>query len=627
MPNQLFIPDIGGYQPLIDRRKIQQPYVVDGQNFLMDANGPLSGLGRSLTSYKGIYTLGNIQSFKISETLESIILNNEGIFRYDTETQKLSLLYLFSTTITSEFPWSMAAVGNKFYFARQDSGLIEYDVTTDSWQTVSGGSIPTDIYACCESEGRLILQTSAGSYWSAIGDGQDFAASTATGAGAQAYTKLGITNPQPLGVVKTPDGFLSFLSSGIMKSQALERINPFRHTVLATKHVPINPYCIVITHDDSVIILGVDGFFELTPRGHQEWQPIMGEYLHSEIIPQLDIRNNKNNIRLTLADERSWFIVSISESQQDYIYTKALILNQKIDKWGVLTGGFVAFLNLYTLTTSFEGFDFNIVDTEGSIYRFDSSIGIEEVPDLVDGYSYWNEYEMVPSRINDGTLICTTRGQFSTTSKLLFSTTGVYYKYAQIQSFIDPEDLTADEKASALSGTTLIFKTHTTFSAGITEITTRIQERQYATLDSSVTIGPIRLSNQQDIDRYSYMTNLSLGTLGSAIGDSGEDWNSNTEYPTTVTEDWLNLTGVEDWGGNAVSGVNYDISLIATLDAKTPIEDYTPVIEPVHSTTETDFYACDSMAIYHLIKVDALEAGQNYHVKTLDLSFNVGGRL
>jgi len=584
-------------------------------------------IGRSLTSYKGIYTLGNIQSFKISETIESIILNDEGIFRYDTDSKKLILLYLFPSILLTEFPWSMAAVGNKFYFARESSGLIEYDVTTDSWQTVSGGSIPTNIYACCESEGRLILQTDAGSYWSAIGDGQDFAASTVTGAGAQAYTKLGITNPKPLGVLKTPDGFLSFLSSGIMKSQALERVNPFRHTVLATKHTPINPYCLVTTHDDSIIILGEDGFFEITPSGHKEWQPVMGEYIHSNVLPALDIKNNKNNIRLTLDDARSWFIISIAESQQRFIYTKAFVLNQKIDKWGIFSDGFTAFINVETLATTFEGFDFNIVDTNGSIYRFDGSIGIETIPDLIDGYTYWNQYEMIPARINDGTLIFTTKGAFSTTSKLPFDTTGLYYKYTQIQSFIDPEDLTAAEKATTLSGSTLIFKTHTTFSAGITEITTRIQEHIYDTLNSSVTIGPVRLHNQEDVDRYSFLTNLSLGTLQGSVGGTFEDWNSDSQYPVTVYEDWLALTGAEDWGANAVSGVNYDINLIATLDAKTPIEDYTPRIEPVHSSTETDFYSCDSMALYHLIKIDALDVDQNYHVKTLDLSFNIGGRL
>ena len=141
MASQLFIADIDGLQPLLARKKVQKPFVVEGQNFIMSADGPFSGLGRSVTSYKGINLLGNIQSFKISETLESIIINNEGIFRYDTDTQKLSLLYLFPVVVITEFPWTIAAVGNKFYFARQSSDLIEYDVTTDSWQSLSGGSI------------------------------------------------------------------------------------------------------------------------------------------------------------------------------------------------------------------------------------------------------------------------------------------------------------------------------------------------------------------------------------------------------------------------------------------------------------------------------------------------------
>lgn len=631
MPNQLFVADIGGLQPLFDRKKIQQPYVVEGQNFIMDSDGPISGLGRTLSSYKGISTLGNIQEFKISETFESLIINNEGVFRYDTDTEKLVLLYLFSSLVTSEFPWSMAAVGNKFYFARKNSLLIEYDVTNDSWQSLSGGSIPPDIYACCESEGRLILQNTLGSYWSAIGDGQDFTASTSTGAGAQAYTKLGLINPKPLGVKKVPDGFLSFVSSGIMKSQAIISVNPYRHVILSTKHIPVNPYCLAISDSDSIIMLNKNGLFETTGDQPKPWQQAIGEYLHTKVLPSLDLKNNQNNIQIQFDTDRSWCVISIAENQQDYIYTKAYILNSKIDKWGVLNGGFVAFLNLHTLATTHEGFDFSLVGTDGSIYRFDSSIGIEEIPDLIDGYSYWNFYEEIAGRINDDVLILTTKGQFATSSKLDFSVNGLYYRYSQLQSFIDPEDLSAAEKAAELSGSTIIFKSHTTFSAGITDIVTKIQDPIYGTLNSYVHIGPLRLTNEQDMDRYSYINNLSVGTLKGGVGDTFEDWNSETQYPVTVSEDWLTLSGEEDWGAglgaSSVSSVNYDLNLIATLDAETPIEDYTPVVTKLHSSTATDFYACETMGLYHLINVSALEVTQNFHIKTLDLSFNIGGRL
>lgn len=627
MASQLFIADIDGLQPLLARKKVQKPFVVEGQNFIMSADGPFSGLGRSVTSYKGINLLGNIQSFKISETLESIILNNEGIFRYDTDTQKLSLLYLFPVVVITEFPWTMAAVGNKFYFARPSSNLIEYDVTTDSWQSLSGGSIPINIYSCEESEGRLILQTNIASYWSAIGDGQNFTPSTTTGAGFQAYTKLGLTNPIPLGVKKVPDGFLSFLSSGIMKSQAIVSTNPYRHTVLSTEHIPVNPYCTTISDSNSIIMLCQNGFFETSGALPKVWQPIMSEYFHSKIIPTLDIKNNQNNLQIQFDTPRSWFVVSFAESQQDYIYTRAFILNSKIDKWGTLNDGFTAFINLHTLETTFEGFNFSLVDTSGSIYRFDSSIGIESIPELVDGYTYWDQYEMLPARINDDTLIFTTKGQFATETKISFSITGVYYRYAQIQSFIDPEDLSAAEKPAELSGSTIIFKTHTTFSAGITELINKIQDPSYATLNSYAHIGPMRLTNEEDYDRYSSLVNLAVGTLQGSVGDTFEDWNSETQFPVTVTEDWLALSGSEDWGAAAVTGVNYVINLIATLDAETPIDDYVPTITSVNSSTATDFYSCDSMALYHLVNISALNTGENYQINTLDLSLNLAGRL
>ena len=781
MPTQSFISSIKGLIPLIDRKKAQEPYVVNGQNFVMDADGPYSGLGRTVLSYKAINNPSNIQSFKISENIESIIATNEGLFRYDTETGKLNILYKTSSLITAEFPWSAAAVGNKYYFARKGSDLIEYDIVNDSWQILTGGSIPVDIYACTESEGRLILLTSTHVLWSTIGDGQDFNASSATGAGGQALTKMGISNSRPLGLKKTPEGFLTFLSTGIMRSQAIEATIPFRTRVLSREnHIPINPYCITSIETNSVVILTKEGFFETKGEIPKPWQPLMGEYFHKKILPSLDIINNQNNIQLDYHIGRSWFCVSIAETQQDYIYTKAFILDSKIGEWGVLNGGFRVLTDLYSLPSQFSGFTYTIIDVEGTILRFDDSTGIEQIPPLNEGYSYYNFYEEINGIINDGVLILSMKGEFSTVSKLLKTQTGVYYDYAQIQGFVSPTTLTSTEKPATVlvpagnaadpinelntttdvvgvdldtlvsqntnvnvgsyavrvgstsypsnvtgnrayidietryglkigvtyqlsidlnlftgtngylylgatnnSLTTLaierdsddtswmnhtynfvhsanskyliftrnadfdweidfdnlslcnlgcdsviVFNTNTTFAFEVLELKTKIQDPDYSSLDSFIEIGPIRLTNNEDNDRFSYISNVAVGTLNTiSSGDTEEDWNSETQFPIEVTEDWLILSGSEDWGSGNASSVNYTFNLIPTLDAFFQIEDYTPVAKLVNSNTQTDFFSCQSDGIYHLLKFTALNNLENYHVKTLDITLNLGGRL
>lgn len=814
MPQQLFLPNIKGLIPLIDRRKAAEPYVVDGQNFLMDANGPISGLGRTVISYKAIESLGNIQTFKISETLESFIVNNEGIFRFDTESGETVLLYPFSVPVQSEFPWSMAPVGNKYYFAREGSSLIEYDIVNDLWTTLTVG-IPSNIYACTESDGRLILLTDLWVYWSAIGDGTDFAPSSSTGSGAQALTKLGLSNPKPLGIKTVADGFLTFLSSGIMKSHSIISTNPYRHTILSKQHRLVNPYCLTNDEDDNVIFLSKAGLYKTQGEKPTLWQPAMGEYFHSSVIPNLDVINNQNNIQIDFDYERSWFSIWIAESQVDYQYTKAFLLNTKIDQWGVLNTPFTALTNFYTLPSTFEGFIYGMIDNEGSVLRFDGSNGVEQIPLLQDGYSYYYLWEEIPARNIDDVITFTVHGEFSTTSKLNYTITGTYYKYNYLQSNISPEDLSSEVKSvkdvgmytveeatetslfndsfedgtvdawlnypvggtidfppngedgglvlevtkavnlassglipvnldklhritakvrlttapgdpfdasfnfyatcfsstytslgesdilaysldlgaeplgtwqtltgyffgyadgfpapsdnpcdpigirygtsyirlnvqlnpflvgtppaavveideiklDVLNYTCKTFRTNTTFAAGLTELAETRQDPDFQSLASYVTIGPVRVFNDEDVDRYSYINNITIGTLTGAAGDTSDDWNSTTKYPSDVIEDWNLLTGSEDWGFSASSSVDYDIELICTLDAVNPLPDYTPSISKINEDSSSDYYACETSGIYHLIKISALLDTQNYHIKTLDISANLGGRL
>lgn len=260
---QQFFRRIKGLIPLIDRKQSAEPYIVTGKNFVITAQGPVSALGREIVSYKGIENPVNIQFFEVSETVESFICTDEGIFRLDTETQKLNCLYKFTFRLDSQYPFTKAAVGNKYYFARKGYPMIEYNIGTQSWTELSGGTIPENIYACEESEGRLVVLTDTWIAWSAIGVGTDFLASEFTGAGAQALTKIGFANSTPIGLRKTPEGFLTFLSSGIIRSQAMQSLIPFRHTILSRDHVPLNPFCISSTIDQAIIILTTAGLYKI----------------------------------------------------------------------------------------------------------------------------------------------------------------------------------------------------------------------------------------------------------------------------------------------------------------------------------------------------------------------------
>jgi len=447
---QQFFPRLKGLIPLIDRKQAAEPYIVNGKNFVITAQGPVSALGREIVSYKGIENPVNVQFFEVSETVESFICTDEGIFRLDTDTQKLNCLYKFTFRLDSQYPFTKAAVGNKYYFARYGYPMLEYDIGNQSWTELSGGSIPENIYACEESEGRLVVLTELFIAWTAIGVGTDFVASEFTGAGAQALTKIGFSNSVPIGLRKTPEGFLTFLSSGIIRSQAIQSLNPFRHTILSRDHVPLNPFCISSTIDQSVIILTTAGLYRTAGQVPELWQPIMGQFLREQIIPFLDLITNQNNPQLFFDYDNSWFVVAISENQTPYVFTKGFILNITLDEWGSIDTNFVTLVSVKILPLKFIGFSYGFVDVQGSIYIINSAKGIEYIPTLDAGLIYNHVHEEMQGIINNDILRFTVKSKWNTISTIKMQYSGLYDHWGEGLDYLDPENLSFIEKDTEL---------------------------------------------------------------------------------------------------------------------------------------------------------------------------------
>lgn len=674
MSSQLYVPEIKGLLLGLDRKKLSDKHVVDGQNFIMSIDGPISGLGRDITAFEAISSPTNVQEFQISETKESYICTNEGIYRFDTDTEKLIPAYPMVSPNEAEFPWSFAPVGSKVYFARKGQDLIEYDTVLDSWESVSGGSIPTDIYACTESEGRLILLTSAVSAWSAIGDGQDFTPSTTTGAGSQALTKMGLASPKPLGVQKTPDGYLTFVSSGIMKSQAVNAANPFRHVVLTREHEVINPYCIAITEAQKIVFVTAAGMFETEGGLPKTYQPLMSEHLHENIIPRLDIENNQNNIRLYADFARSWFIISIATNQRDYSYDLAYILNLKTGEWGSLNTNYVAFLNFKTLTQNQAGFNYSLVDADGTIARFSGTTGIEYVPVLDYGLYYHKILAEKEIRINDDVYYAPMTLDLRMVSTVDMETSGVYDTFSETREYVSPlikdttekpaeqlssgslssgdvfllldyllitdsvatfedwglitDSVGAGDEVDYSSGDSFVFRMHFEMSMGVIDLDVISQIPYYDPLNSSIEVGVLRLSDETANDRLTYITNVALSMLEGAVSSTAEDWFSEKQYPSDLIDDWLTSSEPdEDWGGDPVLTVNYQAEINSSLDGYEPDTDQDSTMEEITSSGRVKFFSCYSQGLYHTIKITALNEGENFHLKTMDNTINLGGRL
>lgn len=624
---QKFVPSIKGLRPAIDRRKVNDTYVVDGRNFIMTVDGPVSGLGRTITGYKAVFNPTNVQTFDVVETHESYMCTNEGIFRFNTTSEKLDLLFELSVPVLVEFPWTQASVGNKVYFTRPGAGLIEFDVTNASWQLVSGGSIPTNIYACEESEGRLILLTDAVSAWSAIGDGQDFTPSTVTGAGSQVLTKMGVSSPTPLGMKKTADGYLTFLSSGIMKSQAIQSANPFRHVALSSEHVLINPYSLTRIGASHIVFATLAGLFETSGAIPKPYQPLMSEYFHEKVFPLLDIVNNQNSVQLYSNFARSWFVISISINQQDYAYDVAYLLNLRTGEWGSLNDGHTAFINFETLQANQSGFNFSLLTFDGTISRFSSALGIENVPELDYGLYYNNEPVDPAARDNTDVVFFTCRMYFRTVATDAMDVSGLFNEFSEIAEYLSPLTRSDIDDAEEIADV-FYFRSRSTFQAGFVDVNVLQEPTPFDPLDAHIELGVFRLFEELTSDRLAYMTLVAIHMLEDAVGSTYEDWMSQVEYPVTLEEDWLTMPDeFEDWGGDPTLITEYASVVYSSLDAHTPDTTQDSSLTEYRREGKARFYSCYSTGLYHTIAISALELSENFDLKALDMTINQGGRI
>lgn len=616
-----------GLIPLIDRKQSADPYVVSGKNFVITAQGLASGLGRDLVAYKAIENPVNVQFFEVSETIESFICTDEGIFRLDTQSTRLICLYKFTFRLDSQYPFTKAAVGNKFYFAREGYPLIEYDPATESWQELTGGSIPDNIVGCTESEGRLVVLTDLFVAWSAIGNGQDFVASEFTGAGAQALTKIGFAENKPIAVKKTPEGFLTFLSTGIMRSQAIQSSVSYRHTILSYEHVPLNPFCISTTIDQSIIFLTTNGLFSTRGQVPEPWQPIMGQYLREQIIPSLDLIDNQNNPQLFFDYDNSWFVIGISELQTPYVFTKGYILNIPLNEWGSIDTNFVTLANIKILPLNFIGFSYGLVSPDGSIYIINNAKGVEYIPQLDYGLFYHKIHEEIPGTINNDVLRFQSKYNWQTVSTAKMPFTGLYDRYGGNIALTDPPVITPDEKTADIASSVLNFKVNSEFNSGIEDVQIIRKSKYYYSLDSKITVGPFRLTDEDVNDRYSFINSLILGMKEEGVGEIPEDWNSDIQFPVDLFTDWMIATGDEDWGDSPVGGMQFSLNIIPTNDAYTPYTNDVTTLELVKYEGVNLTYSCYSQGIYHLLELDATQVNDNFYLKTADININLGGRM
>ena len=199
------VPNVKGLLPAIDPKKSNQPFCLDGENFYCDVNGPRSGFGRTSVTDDAFEDATYVQSIEVDG--DEFVFTSSVALKYSVTARDFLPLYTY-TPITNQHAWTSAHVGTKYFFCHPDVGLLSYDLVTNVWNTYSGGSYPSNMYACTASAGRLIILALDVVAWSSIDDGTDVVPSTTTGAGFQLLAILG--KGTPLSIQSVADGYLAF---------------------------------------------------------------------------------------------------------------------------------------------------------------------------------------------------------------------------------------------------------------------------------------------------------------------------------------------------------------------------------------------------------------------------------
>ena len=146
----------------------------------------------------------------------------------------------------------------------------------------------------------------------------------------------------------------------------------------------------------------------------------------------------------------------------------------------------------------------------------------------------------------------------------------------------------------------------------------------YEPLDAYIHVGLFRWEEARYPDELSEIQELAVGMDNLPEGATEEDWNDSNN----PAEDWnASDHDPEDWGFNIPGDFMYDLEIIGTNDG---ITKYTSkILTGELDVGATEFYnlGTGQVAIYHSIRISAEKSVQSFHLKSLEMSGIMAGRL
>ena len=629
---QTFV-DIEGALPALDRKKIGKPFVVDGRNYIHDFEGPKSAFGctKIYASFNPNLLMQNFnvgaETFYFARDINETYLQISTVDWASRQIQAvIRLTPADSTRPKLNQPWSHAYVGTYHYFANRTWGILQYDAINKNWQDVTTTIGIDDIFFICESGGRLCCLADGIVSWSAIDDGMDNTPSTATGAGFQALSLVGSIEQDSdyLGMQSTSKGFLSFTTKGVLRSELIDSENPFRHIPGRVRQIPLNPWCIARLDDATIITLTKFGLFRTVDgNSFEEFQPIHNEYLRFTEIPAL-LSEQNGYLSLYYSTASHNLFISMAKADTFSLYSEAWVLNIKRETWGRFNRVHRALvdLNINDTTITFED---AFIDIDGRLSFLDESAGVFCLAstNLLGTYiSTIRTHEPVQT---DSVYLMSTVGKLSPVSLQPFVDITAFVEIAGVTDLYANNPVLPD--TVIVEGAVYVMPSRVTVDNKLAVLGNIVQDLVADPIDSFIEVGLFRVTDEEASDQVSLFTNVAISTLdvGDSEGAEVVDWLN--DFDVDVEEDWLTASGDEDWGINIVTGANYTQKIRGTLDGYETFQDQFADLEEVFVEGKTKFCSCTSLGLFQTVQLVAQENNQFFHLKTLELTGILAGRI
>jgi hypothetical protein len=574
--------DFLGITPGIDQRRSDKLFAMSGRNYIFDSIGPKSAFGNRFIEPTPIGVPAHTQGIRLRLRSgdRSFTFVGDAVLEWSESLGGWRVLYGTPDTTIEPYRWSHGYLNGIMYFCHPSVGILAYQLEADYISPLVASGLPAEPIWFTICNGRAVVIDEDFMTWSAPSDGTDWTPRL----GGPGFQRISDRVPgNPIMVTSYTKGTLTWTTGGVMRSEFTGDVEVFRHRALNTEYRPINSFCSVKIDDDTVVILDERGLFQSKGEPATAFAPLFNEFL----LPYLQKYNLNvgNNVRLEWDDIQRLLYLSISLSVENPLFEKAFVLYPPADKWGQFNESHYGILPL-KINTSLRADDyFGFVDSDGRIRYWDTIGSREILPTDTTLDSFYPRIDKPAQAVEDntGTILS------STAIVNTINQTGGY-----IRGGFYPRD-------------------------GFT-----VDEPNVTGLNAALQIGLVRFDLNESDDQMTELSQLSLGNVLS--GESvvlSEDYN--LVPADTDDEDYNDSNDAEDFGVEERNYVNHGLRIIATLDGSSAFATQEP--ELTKFTKAIRYFSCSIVGVWHIIELDAIEIGEAFHLRSLELTASYAGKL